>query len=294
MKRLLFSFTLLAAIAATSCATSNASNISAAGSEQSMTFNADNLTIFTTTLPVEVVITDSKSPRATVDIPSKQIAEWVVCRLHGSTLDIYQREGAGSRLASLSSDNPIKVRIESSSMTEISNTSSASVKCLNKLFGKSFTIQNTGNFVLTSDRIDIDKYFTIVNTGNLGFDLPAVNTGKDFEIRNTGNIVLDIGSIKASERIILTNTGRIECTTSTFGCKTWTYTNTGKTELSSGVTADEVLLRSTGLDDMSIDVNCKMLEVSSTGAGNISFTGRTDDVQVRSTGSARILTSELN
>ncbi|MDE6140391.1 MAG: DUF2807 domain-containing protein [Alistipes sp.] len=269
MKRLFIIFASLAAI--TACATTHAGS-KTAGSQQKMTLKADRISSFATTLPVELVITDSSSPRAHIEIPSAELAEWIVCRLEGSELMIYPRDNAGRRLVSLSSANPIKVTIESSAIGEIRSTSSTKITCRNKRFAQSLSIGNTGSLHIEADKIDLSD---------------------SFYINNTGRFELDVKRIEAGNRIHLANTGRIESSVETFACRTWDSSNTGVVNISSNITADKVSCTSTGRDNLSLEIKCVKLTISSTGAGNMKFSGEADEISVVSNGSARISTCDV-
>lgn len=259
-------------IVAAACASTHAGT-PAPSNDKSMTFEAERITAFATTLPVEVVITDSSSPRAYVDIPSEELARWIVCELRGSTLCIYQRKNAGRKLDALSANNPIKVRIESSEIGDISNTSSANITCRNKRFANSLSISNTGALRILADDMSL---------------------GGNFYAANTGRLSLNIKSMKASGKITLTNTGRITSNIENFECRVWDKSNTGVIDLSSRIKADKVICTGTGRDRLSLEVDCRYLEIVSTGAGDMKFTGHADDISITSTGSARISTAEVN
>lgn len=265
-------FIIASLIVATACASTHAGT-PAPSNDKSMTFEAERITAFTTTLPVEVVITDSSSPRAYVDIPSEELARWVVCELRGSTLCIYQHKNAGRKLDALSANNPIKVRIESSEIGEICNTSSANVTLRNKRFANSLSISNTGALRISAGDIAL---------------------GGNLYTANTGRLTLDIKNIKASDKITLTNTGRITSNIESFDCRIWDKSNTGVIDLSSRIKADKVVCTSTGRDRLSLEVDCRYLEIVSTGAGDMKFTGKADDISITSTGSARISTTGVD
>lgn len=283
---------LLSVIVATACATSQAGTRST-GSQQSTVLSANHITSFSTSLPVEVVISDSSSPRASIEIPSAEIAQWVVCELRGSDLAIYARKNAGRKLDALSSKNPIKVRIESSEIGEIYNTSSARITCHNKRFANSLSISNTGALHISTDGIDLNRSFDVSNSGAMSIVTDKVDLGEHFYLGNTGRIDLDAKRIKAADKVTLSNAGRITGTTQSFECRIWDQSNTGVVELTSHITSDKVICTSTGCDKLSLDIECKNLEVASTGSGNMKFTGSADNISVTSIGSARISTSEL-
>lgn len=270
MRRLYIILISLVAIAA--CATTNAGSPNA-GSQKSVTLKADRITSFVTTLPVSVVITDSSSPCAFIEIPSDETARWIICRVEGSSLTIYPRDDKyRHKLNALSADNPIKVRIESSAIGEITSTSSAEIVCRNKRFAESLSINNTGTMRITADDITLEH---------------------SFDVSNTGRFALDVKQIKAGG-VGFTNTGRFEGSTERFECRTWMESNTGVIDLSSHIAAEEVMCMSTGRDNLSLEVNCKNLEISSTGAGSLNFAGTADNVSVSSTGSAHISTANIN
>ncbi|MBP3455506.1 MAG: DUF2807 domain-containing protein [Alistipes sp.] len=269
MKKSLLFIASLALIAA--CASTHAGTPTA-GSRTAMTLKSDHINSFTTTLPVEVIITDSSSPCAQIEIPSAEIAEWVVCRIEGSALMIYPRKDAGHRLDALSSSNPIKVRLESSEIGEICNTSSAAVTCRNNRFARSLSISNTGAMRIEAAQIALTQ---------------------NFEISNTGRCTLGVKTMKSGGKITLTNTGRIESTVERFESPIWENTNTGVIDLSSSVTANRVICTSTGRDNLSLEVKCDKLDITSTGAGSLKFRGSADNISVTATGSAHISTAEV-
>lgn len=267
MKKLYIILISLTAIAA--CATTNAGSPEA-GSSKSLTLKADRIASFVTTLPVEVVIADSSSPCAFIEMPSEETARWVVCRIEGTSLMIYPRDNAGRKLNALSAANPIKVRIESSAIGEISSTSSTEIVCRNKRFAQSLSISNTGAMRVTADNITLER---------------------SFDVSNTGHFSLDVKHIKTGGKIDLTNTGRFGGSTERFECRTWEESNTGVIDLSSHIEAKEVICTSTGCDKLSLEVKCDNLEITSTGAGDMKFTGTADNVSVTATGTAHISTS---
>lgn len=269
MKKALLFIASLALMAA--CASTHAGTPTA-GSQSEMTLKANRINSLTTTLPVEVVITDSSSPCAHIEIPSAELAEWIVCRIEGSALMIYARKDAGRKLDALSSSNPIKVRLESSEIGEICNTSSAAVTCRNNRFARSLSISNTGAMRIDAAQIDL---------------------AHNFELSNTGRFTLGVKAMKSGSKITLTNTGRIESAVERFESPIWENTNTGVIDLSSSVTANRVICTSTGRDNLSLEVKCDKLDITSTGAGSLKFRGSADNISVTATGSAHISTAEV-
>ncbi len=267
MKRLCIILVSLIAIAA--CATTKAGSSDAGGSK-SIALKADSITSFVTTLPVSVVITDSSSPGAFIEIPSEVIASWVICRIKGSSLMIYPHDKYRNKLNALSADNPIKVHIESSAIREITSTSSAEIVCRNKRFAKSLSINNTGRTSIAADNITLENSFSVSNTGRFSIDIKQIN---------------------AADNISIFNTGRLTSSTERFECRTWQESNTGVVDLSSHIEAKEVIFTTTGRDHLSLEVKCDNLEINSTGAGSMKFTGTADNISVSSNGSAQISTS---
>ncbi|MDE6861913.1 MAG: DUF2807 domain-containing protein [Alistipes sp.] len=224
---------------------------------------------FNTNLPVDLTLVDAADQRAIVEIPS-DVADWIKCEIDGNEISIYPKRGAGNKIKSLSSDNPIKVRIESSSIKCINNTGIIRMTCKNRRLNR-FELNNSG--IITWKDVQVE----------FGY----------LEINNSGVCNLEANRITADD-IEINNSGRFLCAVNIFCCDCWEHNNSGVNDIKSAVKANSVECNSSGREDLRLNVTCKELEVNATGIGSMTFSGTADDIDISSTGLTRISTSAVN
>lgn len=254
---------LLLAAASTAARAAAASQTQAGGK---LTLTACTITELDNSLPAEVTLIDASTHRAVIEIPDG-LADKIVCRIEGSVLTLRAKSGAEKLLRK---SEPIKVRIESSSI---------------------ICIDNTGSMTLTYGNRHLDL-MEINNMGQMRWSGNRVQIGT-LTINNSGVFVLGVKKF-AADCIKMNNAGHYRIEACTFDCEHWEGANSGIADISSRIETGTVEYISSGRDNTSLDVDCKGVEIVSTGVGKITLSGRTDNMDIYSTGLTQISTSGVN
>jgi hypothetical protein len=241
MKRILFFAAALLALVG------NTTTLSAQDIEQeSITLTQRNIQEIHSSLPTLITVTAEDSDHITITIPMEAIpyVEFDIDHL-SKVLSIKHSESYSSRkqLESIyNNKTPIDIRVPSSSITDIMNTSDMSITFENSSVGNWFQVINTGTMFIHGEALNAKDKIEFYNTGTLTSKIKYYNTSI-LCLTNTG-FLLTSGSTTAKH--IDQNSTGIENTNLEVACEKITIASTGSGVIRYHGTADDVEVTSTG------------------------------------------------
>lgn len=241
MKRILFFAAALLALVG------NTTTLSAQDIEQeSITLTQRNIQEIHSSLPTLITVTAEDSDHITITIPMEAIpyVEFDIDHL-SKVLSIKHSESYSSRkqLESIyNNKTPIDIRVPSSSITDIMNTSDMSITFENSSVGNWFQVINTGTMFIHGEALNAKDKIELYNTGTLTSKIKNYNTSI-LCLTNTG-FLLTSGSTTAKH--IDQNSTGIENTNLEVACEKITIASTGSGVIRYHGKADDVEVTSTG------------------------------------------------
>lgn len=196
-------------------------------------------------LPTNIVITADEDSDISITISTEAIPYVDFDINHtDNVLSIKHSQNYNSReqLASVDPQEPIIIRVPSSSITDIMNTSDMSITFENCNVGNWFQVINTGTMFIHAEALNAKDKIELYNTGTMTSKVKNYNTSI-LCLTNTGFLFTD-GSTTA--KYIEQNSTGIENTDLRIACQKLSITSTGSGVIRYSGTADDVEVASTG------------------------------------------------